>query len=126
MFAVDGDALLTPKIVRSTARVIINTFIRQHLHLALNNHVRRLFISHGVIINKARKCIYMYIPIYNIMENIQRASALQYIFSILFKTFDSCVYVTEVSFHWFLFKLRSLSRIACSRERRDKYSRQTS
>lgn len=26
----------------------------------------------------------------------------------LFKTFDSCIYITEVSFHWF-FKLRSLS-----------------
>lgn len=45
MFAVDGDALLTPKIIRSTARVIINTFIRQHLHLALNNRTRRLLIA---------------------------------------------------------------------------------
>lgn len=45
MFAVDGDALLTPKIVRSTARLIINTFIRQHLHLALNNRTRRLLIA---------------------------------------------------------------------------------
>lgn len=58
----------------------------------------------------------MYISIYNIMENIQRASALQYIFSILFKTFDSCVYVTEVSFHWFLFKLRSHSLASHARE----------
>jgi len=61
--------------------------------------------------------IYIYIFIYNIMENIQRTSALQYIFSILFKTFDSCVYVTEVSFS-LVFKLRSLSRCMSERARR--------
>jgi len=72
MFAVDRDALLTPKIVRSTARVIINTFIRQHLHLALNNHTRRLFISHGVIINKARKCIYVYVYLFTISWKIYK------------------------------------------------------
>lgn len=49
------------------------------------------------------------------MENIQRTSALQYIFSILFKTFDSCVHVTEVSFHWFL--NYGHSRVARPRER---------
>lgn len=49
------------------------------------------------------------------MENIQRTSALQYIFSILFKTFDSCIYVTEVSFHWFL--NYGHSRVARPRER---------
>jgi len=51
---------------------------------------------------------YTYIYIYNIMENIQRTSALQYIFLfLLFKTFDSCIYVTEVKV-FTGFKLQSL------------------
>lgn len=57
--------------------------------------------------------MYIWIYLFTISWKIYKEHRHYSIYSrFFFKTFDSCVYVTEVSFHWFLFKLRLLSRIA--------------